>query len=142
MVFLEPCTSPQTCSVPGGNGSLPPSCTGQGRPSRCATWPRWYLCGPRCPDRQVDAVVHGVVRETLSVEIAVCTPAVNYDCWAWFDPVMYDGCQCVGSSVRYRNKKCSTGACSTPPNTHLPLIGCPYGTFLDRTCSRQSQRSC
>ena len=58
---------------------------------------------------EVDAVVHGEVRETVSVEIAVRTPAVTDDHCAWFDPVMYDGHQCVGGSVRYRNKKCSTG---------------------------------
>jgi hypothetical protein len=45
---------------------------------------------------EVDAVVHGEVRETVSVEIAVRTPAVTDDHCAWFDPVMYDDHQCVG----------------------------------------------
>jgi hypothetical protein len=50
VVFLVPCTSLQTCSVGGGSGSLPACCTTWGRPSRYATWTRWYWCGPRCWD--------------------------------------------------------------------------------------------
>ena len=58
---------------------------------------------------EVDFVVDCVVRETLSGEIAVHTPAITDDHTAGFDPVMYDGRQCVGSSARYGNKKCSAG---------------------------------
>jgi len=58
---------------------------------------------------EVDAVAQAAVRETLTVWIAVHTPAVTDDRCGWFEPVMYDGRQCVGGSVRYRNKKFSTG---------------------------------
>ena len=40
---------------------------------------------------KVDAVVNGLIRVTLSTEIAVRTPAVTNDRSAGFDPVTYDG---------------------------------------------------
>jgi len=58
---------------------------------------------------EVDGVVDGAVRETLSFEIAVRTPAVTDDRSACFDPVTYNGHQGAGGSVRYGNKKCSAG---------------------------------
>jgi len=65
--------------------------------------------GPGVRIEEVDAVVHSAVRVTLRTEIAVCTPAITDDCSASFDPVMYDGHQCVGGSVLHGNKKCSAG---------------------------------
>ena len=63
---------------------------------------------------KVDAVVHSAVRENLRVEIAVRTPAITDNRSAEFDPGMFDGRQCVGGSVRYGDKKCSTGpSCNT-----------------------------
>jgi hypothetical protein len=58
---------------------------------------------------KVDAVVHGAMRVTLQTEIVVCTPAVTDNRSAVFDPVMYDGHQCVGGSVQHGNKKCFAG---------------------------------
>jgi len=54
---------------------------------------------------EVKAVVDGAVGVTERVEIAVRIPAITDDRRAGFDPVTYDGLQCVGGSVRYGNKK-------------------------------------
>jgi hypothetical protein len=58
---------------------------------------------------EMDAVVNGAVRVALRTKIAVGTTAIADDCSARFDPVTYDGHQCVGGFVRYGNKKCSAG---------------------------------
>jgi len=95
--------------VPGGNGSLSHVVLA-GEDLDAA--PRGLENISVVPDvriDEVDAVVQGTVRETLTVHIAVRKPAVTDDRCSWFDPVMYDGRQCVGCFVRYRNKKCSTG---------------------------------
>ena len=92
---------------------------------------------------EVDVVVDSAVRETLRVEIAVHTPTITDDRSAGFDPGMYDGRQCVGGSVLYGNKKCSVGPSFNTAKHPLTLMMVSfYGTFADRTCSRQSRRSC
>jgi len=58
---------------------------------------------------ELDAVVRSAMRATLRTEIVVRTPVATDDRGTWFDPVVYSGHQCVGGSVRYRNKKCSAG---------------------------------
>ena len=54
-------------------------------------------------------MINGAVRVTLRTKIAVRTPAITDDRGAGFDPVTYDGHQCVGGSVEHGNKKCSAG---------------------------------
>ena len=49
------------------------------------------------------------MRVTLRTKIAVHTPAITDERSAGFDPVTYDGRQCVNGSVPYGYKKCSAG---------------------------------
>lgn len=72
----------------GGNGSPPPVVLAQEDFDVAPCGPDGICVVPGVQIDEVDAVVHGVVPETLSVEIAVRTPAVTDDHWAWFDPVM------------------------------------------------------
>jgi hypothetical protein len=51
---------------------------------------------PGCRINELDAVVYGAMRVTQRSDIAVRTPAITNDRCAWFDPVTYDGHQCVG----------------------------------------------
>ena len=55
------------------------------------------------------AMIDGVVRVTLRVEIAVRTPTITDDRSARFDPCIYDGHQSFGSSVWNGNEKRFTG---------------------------------
>jgi hypothetical protein len=64
-----------------------------------------------CPGyrmNEVDAVVYGAMHVTLRSDIAVRTPTITNDRFAWFGPVTYDGHQCVSGSVPNGNKKCCT----------------------------------
>jgi len=106
VVRLVPYTSPQTCSVPGGICRLPLVVLPE---ENLDTTPRaldGIGVGPVVRIHELDSVVDGSVRVTLKTEIAVCTPAITDDCSARFDPVTYDGHQCVGGSVLHGNKKC------------------------------------
>jgi len=72
---------------------------------------------------ELDAVVDGVMRVTLSAEIAVRSPGIADDRSTGFDPVTYNGHQCVGGSVRYRNKECFAGFSFHTTEHPLPLYG-------------------
>jgi hypothetical protein len=65
--------------------------------------------GPGVRIKEVDAVVDSVMPVTLRTETVVRTPAFTENRSAGFDPVTYDGHQCVGSSVLYGKKKCFAG---------------------------------
>ena len=54
-------------------------------------------------------MIYGAVRVTLRLNIPVRSPAITDERSAGFDPGTDDVRQRVGGSVRYRNKKCSTG---------------------------------
>jgi hypothetical protein len=74
---------------------------------RDATWTLLCLCGPRM--HEVWAVVDSAVRVTEGMDFLGRTPAITDDRSAGFDPVTYDGLQCVCGSVWYGNKKQSPG---------------------------------
>jgi hypothetical protein len=62
-----------------------------------------------CPGVRIDkvnAVVHGLMRVTVTTETAVRTPTITNDLSAGFDPVKNDSRYCVGGSVFDGNKKC------------------------------------
>jgi hypothetical protein len=64
-----------------------------------------------------DRVIYGAVLVTQRLNIPVRSPAITDELSAGFDPGTNDVRQCVGGSVRYGNKECSTGLvqhCQTP----------------------------
>ena len=65
------------------------------------------ISGVRIHER--NGVIYGAVRVALTPDTPVRSPAVTDECSAGFDPGIYDVRQCAGGSVRYGNKKCSTG---------------------------------
>ena len=65
--------------------------------------------GPIVRIHELDAVVDGAVRVTLRTEIVVRIPGIGDDRSAGFNPVTYDGHQCVGRSVLYGNKRYFAG---------------------------------
>ena len=74
--------------------------------------PRGLNCvsvGPRVWIDEPKAMIHGAVRVTLRLEIAINTPTIADDHRAWFDPFTYNSHQRVGGPVRNGNKKCSAG---------------------------------
>jgi hypothetical protein len=64
------------------------------------------VSGVRIDER--NAVVHDAVRVTLRHHIPIRSPAITDERSAGFNPSTDNVRQCVGGSVRYGNKKCST----------------------------------
>jgi len=65
--------------------------------------------GPGVRIDELDAVIDGAMRVTESIEISVRSPRIADDRSAGFDPVTYDGHQCVSGSVRNGDKECLAG---------------------------------
>ena len=83
---------------------------------------------------KANGVVNGVVCVTFQVEIPVRSPAITDDRSAWLEllgkksatmshsaPIMYNGHQCVGGSVRKGNEKRFTGLALNTAIYPLPL---------------------
>jgi hypothetical protein len=62
--------------------------------------------GPGVRINEVDTMVNSLMLVTVRTEIAVRAPTISNDRGAGFDPVTYNGHQCVGGSVLDGNKKC------------------------------------
>ena len=54
-------------------------------------------------------MIHSAVRVTLRLDIPIRSPEITDERSAGFEPSMGNVLQCVDGSVRYWNKKCSTG---------------------------------
>jgi hypothetical protein len=68
-----------------------------------------------------DWVIYDVVRVIERPNIPGRSPPKSHESSAGFDPVTYDVRVCVGCSVRYRNKKCSTKLTFNPAKHPLVL---------------------
>jgi len=132
VVSVWPCTSPRTCSALDGIRSLPCGCIGREKPSKSPRSLDGVRVGTGVNINELDAVVYSAMRVTLSAYIAVCSPRIANNRSAGFDPVTYDGHQCVGGSVRYGNKECFAGL---PFNTtkHPPTFNRVFPMLLPPT---------
>jgi hypothetical protein len=65
--------------------------------------------GPGAWIDEFSAVIDGAMRVAQRFKIAVRSPAITDNRSAGFDPVTYDGRQCVSGSVRHGNKECFDG---------------------------------